>query len=227
MMDLLFGPDLTTPVMIFRLLVSFFAGGLIGAEREHNTSAAGLRTHILISTGATLLMLLSLSVAGTEGDPGRIAAQVVSGIGFLGAGAILRFGTSVQGLTSAASIWAVAALGLTIGAGMMIAAATFTLMTLITLITLNWLEKRFFTRRELKVARLLLDGHQFREDEFRALFKDAGVLVKNIELAFSRDKDQTMLKFLVRVPYNLDLKSLATQLSDRRDVIRFKLDQEL
>jgi putative Mg2+ transporter-C (MgtC) family protein len=105
-----------------RLLLSFVVGMLIGLELEANHQPAGLRTHILISIGSTVVMLISIFIpqtfTGFVGDPGRIAAQVVSGIGFLGAGAILKFGTDVKGLTTAASIWAMAAVGLAIGAGM-------------------------------------------------------------------------------------------------------------
>ena len=112
--------------MILRLCLSFIAGAIIGFERSSRRQAAGLRTHILIATGATLLMLLSIylpqqfSSAHRAGDPGRIAAQVVSGIGFLGAGAIIRLGNNVRGLTTAASLWFVAAVGLAIGGGMFI-----------------------------------------------------------------------------------------------------------
>ena len=105
-----------------RLALAMLAGGLVGLEREIHRQTAGLRTHILISLGSCLLMMLSIwmpqSVGLDKGDPGRIAAQVVSGIGFLGAGAFIKIGNNVKGLTTAASIWVVAAIGLAIGAGM-------------------------------------------------------------------------------------------------------------
>jgi len=131
--------------MIIRLFLGFLAGAIIGFERSSRRQVAGLRTHILIATGATMLMLLSiylpqqLSSNGT-GDPGRIAAQVVSGIGFLGAGAIIRLGNNVRGLTTAASIWFVAAVGLAIGGGMFIVAASAIVLGLITLMLLHILE---------------------------------------------------------------------------------------
>jgi len=113
---------LTEYDMILRLVLGFLAGGLIGLERSSRRQVAGLRTHILIATGATLLMLLSIYIPQQfnpqgNNDPGRIAAQVVSGIGFLGAGAIIRLGNSIRGLTTAASLWFVAAVGLAVGAG--------------------------------------------------------------------------------------------------------------
>ena len=115
--------EITIGTATLRLLVAFLAGMLIGIEREAHSQPAGMRTHILITIGSTLAMLLSIYIPQSfpdfqNGDPGRIAAQVVSGIGFLGAGAILRFGINVRGLTTAASVWAMAMIGLAIGAGM-------------------------------------------------------------------------------------------------------------
>lgn len=107
-----------------RIVISLLLGGLIGLEREWHNHAAGFRTHILVCVGSTMIMLLSIYGFGdfsneynVRMDPARLAAQVVSGIGFLGAGAIIRNGSSISGLTTAASIWVVAAIGLCVGAG--------------------------------------------------------------------------------------------------------------
>jgi putative Mg2+ transporter-C (MgtC) family protein len=103
------------------LLLAVLLSGLIGLERQWHGNPAGLRTHILVCVGSTILTMTSVEIGmgvrgGMRGDPGHIAAQIVSGIGFLGAGAILRDGVTVRGLTSAASIWATAAIGITLGA---------------------------------------------------------------------------------------------------------------
>jgi putative Mg2+ transporter-C (MgtC) family protein len=148
--------EVTTETVLFRLLLSFIAGALIGIERESHRQPAGIKTHILICIGSTLLMLLSIYIPQTyknfqNGDPGRIAAQVVSGIGFIGAGAILRMGINVRGLTTAASIWAIAAVGLAIGAGMYLPALFVVALILIVLIVVEQLEKYFFTPLSLKV----------------------------------------------------------------------------
>ena len=129
-----------------RLFLSLVAGGLVGFERESRRQPAGLRTHILISVGSTLLMLLSIYIPQTffdmkSGDPGRIAAQVVSGIGFLGAGAILKLGSNVKGLTTAASIWIVAGIGLAIGAGLYVPAFIALFIILFALVILDYLGK--------------------------------------------------------------------------------------
>jgi len=107
--------------VVIRLVLAFALGGLVGIERERADKPAGLRTHMVVSLASALVMLLSIHVStlepGTVFDPGRIAAGVVTGIGFLGAGTIIRQGSIVRGLTTAASLWFVAGLGLAIGAG--------------------------------------------------------------------------------------------------------------
>ena len=113
--------------IVVRILLSALLSGFVGFEREIKDHSAGLRTHILVSVGATLFMLTSINIgfiyshAGSV-DPSRIASGVVTGIGFLGAGAIIRNGSSIRGLTTAASIWASAAIGLAVGVGMYLAA---------------------------------------------------------------------------------------------------------
>lgn len=120
----------------FRVLMAILCGGLIGLERELKHKPAGLRTNILICLGAVLFTTLSMMIstaAGHPGDPARIAAQVVTGVGFLGGGMIMQSGGSVTGLTSAATVWVVAAIGVCIGVGFPITAAIFTATVFFTL----------------------------------------------------------------------------------------------
>jgi putative Mg2+ transporter-C (MgtC) family protein len=113
--------------MIIRLLLAGLFGALIGIEREYRSKAAGLRTHLLVSIGSALLMLLSQYGFGGQGDPARVAAQIVSGIGFIGAGAIIMDRRqAVHGLTTAAGIWVASAIGMTTAAGMYVLSATAT-----------------------------------------------------------------------------------------------------
>ena len=132
--------------IVIRLCLAFAAGGIIGFERSSRRQVAGLRTHILISVGACCLMALSIWLPQQMGggDPSRIAAQVVSGMGFLGAGAIIRLGANIRGLTTAASLWLIAAIGMAIGAGMYIAAAAARILALIALFLLNKVERKIF-----------------------------------------------------------------------------------
>lgn len=151
--------EINSGTILFRLALSFIAGAIIGFEREYHRQPAGLKTHMLISIGSTLLMLLSIYIPQTyqdfqNGDPGRIAAQVVSGIGFIGAGAILRMGINVRGLTTAASIWAIAAIGLAIGAGMYLPAIITVGLILIVLIVVEQIENYILTPLSIKILKI-------------------------------------------------------------------------
>ena len=136
--------------MTIRLLLALVLGGLIGLERELGGHSAGFRTHILVCLGSAAIALLSMygfaafSVdPNVRLDPARLAAQVISGIGFLGAGTILRTGLTISGLTTAASLWVVAAIGLSAGAGFYYGAGILTLLVVVSLFFLNKMEKRF------------------------------------------------------------------------------------
>jgi uncharacterized membrane protein YhiD involved in acid resistance len=134
-----------------KLVIAVLVGGGIGLERELKGKPAGLRTNILICVGSALLMDLGMGIGESHGgDPSRIAAQVVTGIGFLGAGTILHTRGQITGLTSAATIWVVAAIGLTIGAGYFIEALGSTVAVMIVLIGLGWVESRFLSRIPLE-----------------------------------------------------------------------------
>jgi putative Mg2+ transporter-C (MgtC) family protein len=124
-----------------KLLIASVLGGVVGLEREFRNKPAGLRTNMLICLGATLFTVLSQEIAGQfDGDHTRIASQVIPGIGFIGAGAIMREGASVQGLTTAATIFVVASVGMAIGGGLYVTAAFTTLVTIIALAVLGWIE---------------------------------------------------------------------------------------
>lgn len=149
-------------VVIFRLFLSTVLAAIIGVEREMHKRAAGFRTHILVCLGSTLFMLTSISVAlsysqAGDVDPSRIASGVVTGIGFLGAGAIIRYGESIKGLTTAASVWVVASIGLSVGAGMYSAAGVTTGIVLIVLV-LSRLEEQFEIRNgKLRKKKIIKD----------------------------------------------------------------------
>jgi putative Mg2+ transporter-C (MgtC) family protein len=139
-----------------RLFVAAVLGAAIGLEREIHAHPAGMRTHLLVSLGSAAFTVLSIfffeAPAAPNGslptDPARIAAQIVSGIGFLGAGAILKYGSSVRGLTTAASLWATAAVGMAAGAGAWLVALITTVLVVLSLGPLNWLIARFRLRQQ-------------------------------------------------------------------------------
>lgn len=138
--------------IILRLFLSALLGGLVGLERQVHRRTAGLRTHILVSLGSCLIMLTSLYIFDifidkVPLDPARIAAGVITGIGFLGAGAIMRYHETVKGLTTAASLWVVAGIGLATGCGFFIGAMFSTALVLIVLLFLRYIERAFRIKR--------------------------------------------------------------------------------
>ena len=139
--------DIYSAEFIIRICIAALLGGILGLERDIHGRPAGLRTHLLVSLGAAVFMMLSPYVAGMKpeipGDPGRIAAQIVSGIGFLGAGAIIKEGVSIRGLTTAASLWVAAAIGMTTGVGSYLGAIVVSGLALITLELLPHVETIF------------------------------------------------------------------------------------
>jgi putative Mg2+ transporter-C (MgtC) family protein len=148
-------PDVTLLEGAVRLAAAAGLGALLGLERELNAQPAGFRTHLLVSLGAGLFTVAGADLGGA--DPARVAAQVVTGIGFLGAGAILREGGSVRGLTTAASLWVTAAVGLAAGLGHLGLAGTATALGLVALVGLKRLERGYFPQRRGRVVELRLD----------------------------------------------------------------------
>jgi putative Mg2+ transporter-C (MgtC) family protein len=132
--------------LTLRLLLAAGLGAAIGLEREYRQKPAGLRTNILIAVGAALFTTVSVALERTGGASDRIAAQIVTGVGFLGGGAILTSGTTVTGMTTAATIWVNAAIGMTAGAGEYAMAAAATALTLVVLVLLPPIES-YFERR--------------------------------------------------------------------------------
>jgi putative Mg2+ transporter-C (MgtC) family protein len=152
--------------MALKLLAALILGALIGIERERHDRPAGLRTHILVCLASTLLTLISESY-GTGGERSRISAQIVSGIGFLGAGTIMRHGNVVRGLTTAASLWAVAGIGIAVARGgvFLALAVVATALSYLTLALLNRLETRLKGRRREQELMLQYQTQPGRMDE--------------------------------------------------------------
>lgn len=133
--------------VVLRLLVSAVLSGLIGLERQLHRRAAGLRTHILVSVGSTLIMLTSMYIFDIYkdkvlSDPSRIASGIITGIGFLGAGTIIRYGEEIKGLTTAATLWVAAAVGMAVGCGFYLAACATTIIALAVLLLLKTIENK-------------------------------------------------------------------------------------
>lgn len=177
----------TSLQVIVRLLLAFILGGLIGLERELHGRAAGLRTHILVCLGSALIMLTSMHIFQiyykiAQTDPARIAAGVVTGIGFLGAGTILRAKASVRGLTTAASLWAIAGIGMAIGSGFYVGAYTASALVLFALFFLTKFEKALVRKDWYKVLLVQTKGHARQIKDIRAVLSEYKAEIRDLEI---------------------------------------------
>lgn len=216
--------------LTLRLLMSLAFGGLIGFERELSNSAAGLRTHILVCVGSTLIMLISIygfsefaNEYNVRMDPSRLAAQVVSGIGFLGAGTILITGNVIKGLTTAASVWVVAAIGLAIGAGFIYPAAVASVLVLISLWVLNKVEKRFISTRKRQMLKIEVEDRPGLLSQFSELIaKNKGSIRK---MTVDTDHSGKIILYYTLMLSNGKVPALIEQITQVEGVQRVTVDE--
>ena len=200
--------------LLLKLFLALIAGGLIGMERERRERPAGLRTHILVCLGSTLITLVSMRLS-PAGDPGRIAAQIVSGIGFLGAGTIFRSASGITGLTTAAGLWVVAGIGMAIGAGstLLVLALVTTLMVWVVNrwvrlledhLVRNSSEIRLTTSRQGDVLARVFEG-----------LEERGIAAERVEwLEEDADETTAVVRLRVRTPTSERAGELTGFLSD-------------
>jgi len=199
---------------ILRLLAAFFAGGLIGWQREVAEKPAGLRTHILVCVGSALITIISIFAFGKMGsDPARITAQIVSGIGFLGAGTIFRYGSSVTGLTTAASLWAVSGIGITLGSGMFFIGFLATGLIFLTLWLLEYMEKRFLKKGHL-VLRLLIPNRPGVLGQIGVKLGELGVNIERLRLQEEGKGGRMSCTLQVTLPPSQDLTNVISALQE-------------
>lgn len=196
--------QVTNLTAIVKLLCSFFLGALIGAERQFRRHDAGIRTFTLICMGSTAAMLTSIWIPQTypnflNGDPGRIAAQVLSGIGFLGAGAIIQSKGSIRGLTTAACIWIVAVIGLAVGAGMYIAAMIATALTLFVLISLEQLEKRVWLDGVNKILTISCNKSSPDLEAIKKILAQSNVYIVSVSFENDYVNETALISYKVHV----------------------------
>ncbi|PJZ77707.1 MgtC/SapB family protein [Leptospira neocaledonica] len=208
-------------------LIIFFAGA-VGWNREGKNHGAGFRTHILIGLASTVLMLLSIfipefySVVG--GDPSRIAAQVVSGVGFLCAGAIMKFGLTVKGLNTAASIWIVSAIGLLVGAGLYFAGFLTTVATLIILVLFDLVEERYFGKYEYKVLILDLKQKKFHRKGFKELLLRNKLRLVSESFMQDYQAKSAQIKLTIAMPRDFDILKIVDEFRNLADVIKISIE---
>lgn len=209
--------------MLLRLGAAFILGGAVGLERESAQRPAGFRTHTLVSVGAALVMVLSESIAGA--DPARLAAQVVSGIGFLGAGTILREGPTVRGLTTAASLWVVAAIGLACGAGFFQGAGLAAALVIIALVPLVRLERWVGGKRERRVLELDIEDRPGQLGRIGQVLGRLGVSIKGIQMEEAALRGRLNVALTVRFPPGTNVEAALTELSQVEGVHAVMVDE--
>lgn len=216
----------------FKLILAAVLGAIIGVEREIKNRAAGFRTHIIVSVGACLIMLIGIDGIGkfssdTARDTARIAGQVVSGIGFLGAGTILQKKNAVSGLTTAATLWLSAAIGLAVGIGYYEGAIIATVICIVTLISLKGISD-LINKKTTKSYIMVFDTSNFNQQSFYEFTSEEGVEVRKIDIIDEDMDDKSMIestlsfhknyhigRFFKKLKSDLHLKSV--KLSDEED----------
>lgn len=208
--------------IIIRLIIGTLLGGIIGIEREINNRPAGLRTHVLVTLGSTIFMLISvdgfnyIGLGERIGDPFRIAAQVVSGIGFLGAGTIMKTDNNIQGLTTAASLWVSAGIGLSIGIGYYVAGITTTIIVLITLMSLRVYEVKMF-KEKYRSIEIISEDRPGIVGEIGTFLGKHRVKIKELEILevpVSEEEVKLRLSFLVKLPIQFEPVSFSKGIAE-------------
>lgn len=225
-------PDVTTVSGMLKLFVSLLLGGIVGFERKRKGQIAGVRTFALISMGATLAMLLSIYIPQEylgvkNGDPGRIAAQVITGIGFLGAGAIIQMKGSVRGLTTAAGIWVIAAIGMAVGVGMILLAFLATFFIFLILVFFERYEHKVSIGWESKVIQVKINGIIVSADEYKELFREYRIQVSDIHLNLNYRDNVTVVNFVILSRGNTDYLKLFRSIHDLKNTISISLTNEI
>lgn len=215
-----------------RLVLALGIGGLIGLERSYRGRPAGFRTHSLVCLSTSLLMLVTVyesswfrveASARATIDPTRMAQGIMTGIGFLGAGAIMKEGLTVRGLTTAASIWITAAIGILVGIGFYFPAALASALTLGTLSAFRWIESKlpvqFYAHFVVRFAR----GAEIGEDALRELVKSHSFSIANLNYRLDTARDYFEYRMVLRTNRASNLRALSESLSRQEAVREFRL----
>ena len=185
--------------VLVQVLLAILLSGIIGFEREMHGRSAGLRTHILVCLGATLIMVVGKHITlGASHDPGRVAAGVITGIGFLGAGEIIRTQGGVHGLTTAACLWLVAAIGVSIGSELYLLSILCTILAFVVLFALSRLERRLPELQTRQIA-FTLQGPPTGAAEILDTVSSFGCRLVDRSFDYDREKDLTEVEFRVKI----------------------------
>lgn len=211
-----------------RLGISFILGAIVGVERQMRRRDAGMRTFTLICMGSAAAMIISIWIPQSypdflNGDPGRIAAQVLTGIGFLGAGAIIQSHGSVHGLTTAACIWVMAVIGLAAGAGMYVAAGITTFFALFILISLEKLEKRMYLDGVNKILTIGCSTSTPDLKGIRRILEDKNIFIVSFSYEHDYEANTSVATYKVNVKSLSSYSALFTELRQLGYISQIKL----
>lgn len=217
---------------MFRLILSMLLGMVVGAERKRKGQIAGIRTFALISMGACLAMLLSIYVPQVylglkNGDPGRIAAQVITGIGFIGGGAMIHMKGAVRGLTTAAGIWMTAIIGMAVGIGMYLCSIGATLLILLTLVTFEQYEKRRKLGQGSKVISMSVEGIVSNLEAYKDVLESDRVHLSTYYVEYNYEENKTEINFVVLVHAYTDMLPVLSRLSTVNPTKKLTLSSQL
>lgn len=224
--------EVTTASSVYKLILSLLLGSMVGYERKRKGQTAGVRTFSLIAMGSTLAMILSVYVPQEylglkNGDPGRIAAQVVTGIGFLGAGAIIQMKGSVRGLTTAAGIWMVAAIGMAVGVGMYVIAFIATLLILVILVWLEKIEHRANIGSDVRTLRIKIDSIIPAIEPYRQVLDSHRVHITRYYIDYDYQAGRTDLNLIVLIPEGVDFLALIGKLREVYPTLGLSLSNQI
>jgi putative Mg2+ transporter-C (MgtC) family protein len=232
--------------IIVRLLLAILIGGLVGYEREYKHRPAGFRTHILVCVGATVVSMIQIYdlknvmtlleqnpnlMGSIKTDIGRLGAQVITGVGFLGAGTIIREKGAVKGLTTAASLWVVACIGLAVGMGYYFLSIASTLTVFVALVSLKKIEIRLIDKSKLVKFEIQYYDKEFMKD-IEMIFQDNGIKIKNIEFDLEENEENEeneevlqkykIVFYTIRIPRHIRTSYIFTEISNVKGVVKIK-----
>jgi putative Mg2+ transporter-C (MgtC) family protein len=210
--------------MVTRLIVACLLGGIIGFEREHVHRPAGFRTHILVCVGSALVMVTSEYIynhysASVNVDPARLGAQVISGIGFLGAGTIIKEGISVKGLTTAASLWAVSCVGIAVGIGFYSGAFAATVIIFLTLVVIKKTQGKIASQRNIRIY-IHTRIKKGQVHEMSSIIEEFGAKIKKTDFMSSERDGEMVLRYTMDVSNQLPVAELIEALLCHESVRR-------
>ncbi|WP_018250155.1 MgtC/SapB family protein [Orenia marismortui] len=216
--------------VVLRLVLACILGGAIGFERERNSRPAGFRTNILVSLGSTIAMIVSIKLflefkASQSVDPGRIAAQVISGVGFLGAGTIIREGFSVKGLTTSAGLWAIAGIGLALGAGFYLSAITTAILVILTLTLLSKVEKTISNIHKKYLIRIKAFDQPGSLGKVGSILGENNIIIKDISIEHCYNEPNIYVNFRVKKPRHIEVNSMFALLAGISWIIEVQIKE--